>query len=499
MQRDNKRRKLDPSNSEKELTRSVSHEWVNESQQVIFFHDSDENIQANIQRVRAGEGDCIKGDVIIKDGVVTGASPDALWKFSSSEHLFPIGLHLNQELSAVAKEGAELGTVPEDQAVNEDDQSNEVDKEMKKSYESREANDAKQDAKPAKPAELPRGNASQIWIKKIVDDTDDKRQLEDLIAYYKNIVETTNLIELRGVYRENEKRGKHMHNHLLVTLIYVPGGVSDTVREWCENYHAPECVTSRQLLGEYTNGYANALMQLEAPKAAKLFKPINPINPAKPAKQDVKAAAKFPRGKPAAKQELKVPGLCKNLMPPDKYEKQFDAIDGPLREQNKKVRERKCTLRPLFKKKEYNDATYEERKKMREEAAGPEPDDSKVRKMMEELRTAVNAINKVCRENRNIYPLWFNPKKSVYNQCNARMKCVDSSTYRRRWDTLVKLSTEEGKQTYKQEEEKRKALIAKRNASFKERLKQRTDGLGFLARNAGSISVIHVSPPKLNL
>ena len=175
----NKRRKLDPSNSKKEVSRSVTYEWVNESQQVIFFHDPDETVQAKLRNVAAGEGGCIKGDVIIKDGVVTGASSDALWKFSSSEHLFPIGFHLNQELSAVAKEGAELGTVPEDEAVNKDDQSNETDEEMKKSYESREANDAKP-GKPAKPAELPRGNASKMWTKNIVDDA--PKIVEDLIA-----------------------------------------------------------------------------------------------------------------------------------------------------------------------------------------------------------------------------------------------------------------------------------------------------------------------------
>ena len=210
-----------------------------------------------------------------------------------------------------------------------------------------------------------------------------------------------------------------------------------------------------------------------------------------PAEQDVKPV------EPAEREE-NVPELCKGLMSPDEYEKKYDAQEDPLEELNGKIRLRNAKLKKLFKKQDYKDANYEERKKMREDTAGPEPDDAKVMKMMGELRTAMNAINKVCSRYRNRYPLWFG-KKSLYNQCTARMKCVSSSDYRRRWDTLAKLSTEGGKQAYKQEEEKRKALIEKQNASFEERLKQRTDGLGYLARNAGGIEVIHISPPQLNL
>ena len=210
---------------------------------------------------------------------------------------------------------------------------------------------------------------------------------------------------------------------------------------------------------------------------------------AKPAEQDAK---------PPAEKEENVPELCKGLMAPDEYEEKDIAMTPLLNKLNEKVRARKRDLKKLFKKQEYDDATYEERKKMREEAAGPEPDNSDVLKRMVELRTAMNAINKVCKTSLQTYPLWFG-EKSLYKQCNARMKCVSSKDYRRRWNTLAKLSTEEGKQAYKQEEEKQKALIAERNArleernaSLEERIKQRKDGLGFLARNAGSIEVIHI-------
>ena len=859
-----KRRKLDP--LEKELTRSVSQEWVNESQQVIFFHDSDENIQANIQRVRAGEGDCIQGKVVTdENGNIIKASPDALWKFSSSEHLFPIGLHLNQELSAVAKEGAELRTVPEDEAVNQDDQSNETDEEMKKSYVQSSKDDAKQDAKPAaKPAakvtkEQPRAATTSQEMT-----TDDKREFEaqcrehyldsgifgfpdcldayiaslkktwpqftlktnacfeyydpidhdgKKMSYYEGLLQRQKDYEkcpptrlFNGVSeKERLRRWPHLvsktklvHENVVAgltttsastgltgstgatpatpattklfkdadgangssmpalkrmssvvpdgsseetkqyeakreaderkitvaelfqwltipiaryreikTLLSIPSGgdlktrpyivkhvkqrvyvwfsnaevltddennnillteikwtsryfyinsdgyleaitceaESSTVHEFCnlvtqeQNRWAEEnmrlmltamkqtdTVSKKNVLSKVKEGelekYENLLKiyvergfedwtaekqrsksvlsdvqqnkpptvndddnesqyvdasYYDAPKDgsssttttnAKVDLSGKPapqaVHSAKPAaKQDAKPADSCkkqmenhkyfllkwsgsqgggfvlnPHWNHKTKEELlqtegvgaftfvecdrrpktwvvifntkeeaiafiskraeiieqRLKGLYENLMSPDEYEKKLTDILPHVKEQNEKVRERNRKLRPLFKKKEYNDATYEERKKMREEAAGPEPDNSEVKKMMEELRTAVNAINKVCRENRNTYPLWFNPKKSVYNQCNARMKCVDSSTYRRRWDTLVKLSTEEGKQTYKQEEEKRNASLTKL-----ERLKQRTDGLGFLARNAGGISLIHVSPPKLNL
>ena len=58
-----------------------------------------------------------------------------------------------------------------------------------------------------------------------------------------------------------------------------------------------------------------------------------------------------------------------------------------------------------------------------------------------------------------------------------------SLNYRRRWDTLAKLSTEEGKNAYKQAEEKRLAEEQK----IKTQLKQRDKRHFLVARNSSKI------------
>jgi len=196
--------------------------------------------------------------------------------------------------------------------------------------------------------------------------------------------------------------------------------------------------------------------------------------------------AKQVKEKPA-EQEPEVPELCKNLLPPDEYEKKNTAMDGPLRQLNQERRARNANLKRLKRTAPFRNASDEERRKMFLEVGGPEPNNPELDKMMEELRTHTNNINKVCRKQQPQYPSVFG-KKSQYNQ-KSRLQCVDASSYRSRWNVLAELSTKEGKEKYKKQEEKRNALIAERlkqqNVSFTERLKQRTDGIGYLARNTG--------------
>ena len=183
----------------------------------------------------------------------------------------------------------------------------------------------------------------------------------------------------------------------------------------------------------------------------------------------------------------KVPSQCVNLMLPEVYEEKYDDIDGPLDDLNAERRAYNAKVRKIAKSKAFHDAKYEEKKKMIAEV-GPEPSNPKLLNLMEELKAQCNALNKRCRYWRSQYPSAFSDKKSSYNQIKSRVSFLDANTYRRRWNRLAELSTEEGKLKYKQEEKRR----ADRNASFAEKLKQRSDGIGFLARNAGGIEVMYL-------
>jgi len=183
----------------------------------------------------------------------------------------------------------------------------------------------------------------------------------------------------------------------------------------------------------------------------------------------------------------KIPSQCVNLMLPEVYEEKYDDIDGPLDDLNAERRAYNAKVKKIAKSKAFYDAKYEEKKKMIAEV-GPEPSNPKLLNLMEELKAQCNALNKRCRYWRSQYPSAFSDKKSSYNQIKSRVSFLDANTYRRRWNRLAELSTEEGKLKYKQEEKRR----ADRNASFAEKLKQRSDGIGFLARNAGGIEVMYL-------
>ena len=183
----------------------------------------------------------------------------------------------------------------------------------------------------------------------------------------------------------------------------------------------------------------------------------------------------------------KIPSQCVNLMLPEVYEEKYDEIDGPLDDLNAERRAYNAKVRKIAKSKAFYDANYEEKKKMIEEV-GPEPSNPKLLNLMEELKAQCNALNKRCRYWRSQYPSAFSDKKSSYNQIKSRVSFLDANTYRRRWNRLAELSTKEGKLKYKQEDRRR----ADRNASFAEKLKQRSDGIGYLAQNAGGIEVMYL-------
>ena len=286
------------------------------------------------------------------------------------------------------------------------------------------------------------------------------------------------MIELRGVYRENEKRGKHLHNHLLVTLIYADD-VSDTVREWCEYYHTPECATSRHLLGKYTLGYSAALAKLE-PKPAKLFKPVNP---AKPAKQDAKPAAKPPAAKPA-KQDAKPMELeeATLIMAKQTREALQKSKANVIQDLSKYVKPGK--EENVFKHLVHAQRANTKSKKMFhvKKTLNDWKDDNFCATYMQRYIHDATLHDVYIQ-----HGLYFEREELRKKEKRKREIKVKFMENFKNHALSLKKSV-----PYKREEEKR-------NTSFQERLKQRTDGVGFLARNAGGISVIHVSPPPLKL